>query len=728
MNKQKFSIFNKENRAILRAFAGFLIGFFLIITILTAFLLVPKINKSLESQHITDSTISLQIKSELFRHFIEDYHSLLADLAKYPVVTSAALLSKSDNPDFIDLVDNFLIDGKKSRLVLKNIAGEVIYQTSKDLEGDLISNPPWLKNIFEDEAPYYFKLIGQEKNSFRFIIAVPVIYRGYTEGILSAEITAHLNDIFSSQTINDSGGLKLRQGNVVIQSDIDDIAVPRVISKDIIAPNIELTYIGDDAPIIAAQNKLRNNILGTLFIGLVISFILFTILGYKVLEGRQESATHHKVKKNLYILPIITALIGTAASISAFLIIKGVPDIASWMSLSVLLSGITLTFFITYSFIQFIRQQQIIESVVAQRTKEVQELTSAMENAVEGVSFIDPQGCYRFVNEAYAAFCGYKPTELLNKNWEMTVHEDDRQMMTDAYQAMLKSGKTVDEPRGLRKDGSVFYKRTTMISKYDEDGNFIGHHCFMGDITERKKAEEEILRSNAELERFAFICSHDLQEPLRMIRSFSEKLQEHIGDQFKQDEKGKKYFHFIIDGATRAQNLIRDILAYSSIDSNAEQFEEVCVENLISMIKDNMIMHIEDHNCKITHDELPTILGHKTQIYQLFQNLVNNGLKYQGDNTSPHVHIGVKDTGDHWEFSVKDNGIGMEERHLNKIFDVFQRLHKKSLYAGTGVGLSICKKVVERHGGKIWVNSAKGKGSTFYFTLLKPKNLENQND
>jgi PAS domain S-box-containing protein len=725
MNKKQTSLFHKENRHLLRVLSGFLIGFFLIMTFLTAFFVVPKINQAIETQHVADSKVTLQIKSELFRHFIDDYQTLLRDLAKFPVITSAALLSQSDNPDFIDLVDNFLIDGQKSRLVLKNIAGEVIYQTSDDLIGDLISNPSWLQKVLDGDAPYHFQLLRQEANNLRFALSVPVIYRGHIEGVLSAEITSGLDEIFSSQTINDSGGFKLRQKNITIQTDIDDIKIPRVISKDIIAPNIELTYIGDDAPVLAAQKKLRNNILGTLFIGLVISFILFTIFGYQLLADKQET-TKYKKQNNAYILPIITALIGAAASISAFLIIKSVSGISLWMSFSVLLSGLVLTFFITYTFIQFIRQQQIINSIVDERTQEVKELTSAMENAVEGVSQIDPQGCYTFINEAYAGFCGYKPEELLHQNWEKTVHEDDRQMMNDAYDVMLKTGKVVAEPRGVRKDGSIFFKRTTMISKYDEAGKFVGHHCFMNDISERKKAEEEILRSNSELERFAFICSHDLQEPLRMIRSFSEKLQDHLGDQFEKDAKGKKYFNFVIDGATRAQDLIRDILAYSSIDSNAERFETVRTESIISTIKDSMVLHIEEHNCKITHDTLPDLSGNKTQIYQLFQNLINNGLKYQEDNPEPHVHIGVKDEKTHWEFSIKDNGIGMEERHLGKIFDVFQRLHKKSRYAGTGVGLSICKKVVERHGGKIWVNSKKGKGSTFYFTLLKPKNLEDK--
>ncbi|MGS2717112.1 sensor histidine kinase [Eionea flava] len=245
---------------------------------------------------------------------------------------------------------------------------------------------------------------------------------------------------------------------------------------------------------------------------------------------------------------------------------------------------------------------------------------------------------------------------------------------------------------------------------------------------DREKLITQLVNSNEELERFAFVCSHDLQEPLRMIRSFSEKLTTHIGQHLKDDEKGTKYFRFITDGATRAQTLIADILTYSSIDSDAQSLEEVSTEGLIRVIKENMQILLEERQGEITFDPLPAIRGNKTQLFQLFQNLINNGIKYQTPDTIPTVHISVEDKQQYWQFSVKDNGIGIEERHLGKIFDVFQRLHRKNQFAGTGVGLSICKKVVERHGGKLWVTSQKGSGSTFYFTLLKILEEDNNND
>ena len=244
------------------------------------------------------------------------------------------------------------------------------------------------------------------------------------------------------------------------------------------------------------------------------------------------------------------------------------------------------------------------------------------------------------------------------------------------------------------------------------------------DVTERVKLEKErekfiekLTDSNEELARFAYVCSHDLQEPLRMVRSFSELLQAHLADDLKDDAKGQKYFKFVIDGAARAQLLITDILSYSSISSDTQMLECVSLEELVSVIQKDML---DTSSGIITADALPAIHGNRTQLYQLFQNLISNGLKYQKPDAEPHVYISVKNNEQFWLLTFKDNGIGMEERHLKKIFDVFQRLHGKKQYAGTGVGLAICKKVVERHNGEIWVESEVNVGSTFFVKLLKP--------
>ena len=353
----------------------------------------------------------------------------------------------------------------------------------------------------------------------------------------------------------------------------------------------------------------------------------------------------------------------------------------------------------------------------------------AISKAVEGISRVDTDGRYIELNNAYANNAGYVPDELVGKEWGLTVHPDDLDMLNAAYADMIETGSVTAEARGIKKDGSLFYKQVTMISQYDEKNNFIGHHCFMKDISARKASEaqreklvERLSDSNEELERFAFVCSHDLQEPLRMIRSFSERLDVHLKDKIKGDKKAQKYLHFVTDGAMRSQELIHDILSYSSVNSDTSNLEHVDLNALVQVIQTTMCAEQKTIPQNISWDKLPSVMGNKTQLYQLLQNLINNGLKYQKANATPKVHVGLTDSGDEWIISVRDNGIGMNEKHLSKIFEVFQRLHRRSEYAGTGIGLSICRKVIERHGGKIWVESEIDHGSTFFFSLPKSEN------
>lgn len=230
---------------------------------------------------------------------------------------------------------------------------------------------------------------------------------------------------------------------------------------------------------------------------------------------------------------------------------------------------------------------------------------------------------------------------------------------------------------------------------------------------------DRLAYSNEELTHFAYICSHDLQEPLRMIRSFSQKLKTHMGEALTKDPKGDKYFTFIMDGAERAQILIQDILSYSKIDQSTEKIERVDLNEIVSLIKDNTEGLLKPQTGVISSEPLPFIEGNKTQLYQLFQNLINNGLKYQVKGATPTIDISAVELEKTWQISISDNGIGISAKYQNQIFDVFKRLHRRTEYAGTGIGLAICKKVVERHGGDIWVNSEEGQGATFTFTLQK---------
>ena len=245
--------------------------------------------------------------------------------------------------------------------------------------------------------------------------------------------------------------------------------------------------------------------------------------------------------------------------------------------------------------------------------------------------------------------------------------------------------------------------------------------CF--DITEMKKGaekvlfelNEDLLRSNKELEQFAYVASHDLQEPLRMVSSFTQLLSQRYKDKLDQD--AQDFIQFAVDGAIRMQILINDLLDYSRIGTRGKNFSQVDMHTVLGQVVSNLNLKIQEKNALVTNDELPEVFADEGQMVQLFQNLIGNALKFC--KSSPRIHIDAKEENEHYLFSVRDNGIGIEEQYFDKIFQIFQRLHPRDEYGGTGIGLAICKRIIERHGGKIWVESKPGKGSRFYFTILK---------
>ena len=229
-----------------------------------------------------------------------------------------------------------------------------------------------------------------------------------------------------------------------------------------------------------------------------------------------------------------------------------------------------------------------------------------------------------------------------------------------------------------------------------------------------EKRTLELTRSNSELEHFAYVASHDMREPLRMITSFLQLLEKQYTD--KLDQNAHEYIDFAVDGAKRLNNMINDLLEYSQVKSMERELVPVDTEEVLEDTLINLKIPIEESKAIITHDPLPIIIGDKEILVQLFQNLISNSIKYRSDET-PKIHISAKEEQDNHRFSVQDNGIGMELDHLERIFTIFQRLHSNEEYEGTGIGLAIAQKIVHQLGGQIWVESEKGKGSTFYFTI-----------
>jgi len=247
------------------------------------------------------------------------------------------------------------------------------------------------------------------------------------------------------------------------------------------------------------------------------------------------------------------------------------------------------------------------------------------------------------------------------------------------------------------------------------------------DITERKRAERELKQaealkqavealelSNRDLEQFAYVASHDLQEPLRMVASFTQLLAKRY--QGKLDKDADEFIAYIVAGAERMQVLINDLLTYSRVDTRGESFEPIDSEAAFDQAIANLRVAIEEGEAVITHDPLPPLIADNSQIVQLFQNLLGNAIKFHGKEP-PRIHVSARQENNEWVFSFRDNGIGIAPEYFDRVFVIFQRLHSREEYPGTGTGLAICKRIVDRHGGRIWVESELNKGSTFYFAI-----------
>ncbi len=360
--------------------------------------------------------------------------------------------------------------------------------------------------------------------------------------------------------------------------------------------------------------------------------------------------------------------------------------------------------------------------------KEAAEALRQTEERYRGLVELSPEGVFVnrndrivLVNPAALQLFGASSAEqLLGKSPFEVFHPDCHAVMHQRISQVL-AGQRVPliEEKIVRLDGVVVDVEVVAAPVTDQGERAI--LVLLRDITERKRAEAalrqtaaELERSNRDLEQFAYVASHDLQEPLRAVGGYVKLLQHRFPE--KLDAKARDYIAGAFDGATRMERLITDLLAYSRVGTHGATFVPADLEAVLDQTLRNLQAGIESARATVTHDPLPTLPVDATQIMQLFQNLIGNALKFHGESP-PRIHVGAQRQDDRWVFSVRDNGIGIEPQYFEKIFHIFQRLHTRKAYSGTGIGLAICKKIVERHGGKIWVESQPGQGSTFYFSI-----------
>ncbi|MBX9570237.1 MAG: PAS domain S-box protein [Candidatus Obscuribacterales bacterium] len=353
-------------------------------------------------------------------------------------------------------------------------------------------------------------------------------------------------------------------------------------------------------------------------------------------------------------------------------------------------------------------------------------LRLVIEASPSGMIMIDREGRIVLVNSQIEKQFGYARSELLGQPIEILVPEGAKRVHQHDRNEYIKSPVTRSmgtgrELFGLRKDGSQVPVEIGLNPLESEGKVFVLASVI--DISQRKETEEllkqkiiELQRSNEDLQQFAYVSSHDLQEPLRVISNFTQLLSKKYRNEI--DERADQYIDFIVDATKRMQELINDLLAYSRVESKGHEFQKTdCNEALTNAIS-NLKLTIQETNASIHCEGLPELPADATQLIQLFQNLISNAIKFRSDSP-PEINVWAEDRKSYWQFFVEDNGKGFDMKYAERIFIIFQRLHARDAYPGSGIGLAICKRIVERHGGSISVQSEEGKGTTFSFTLPK---------
>jgi PAS domain S-box-containing protein len=389
---------------------------------------------------------------------------------------------------------------------------------------------------------------------------------------------------------------------------------------------------------------------------------------------------------------------------------------------------------------QDINERKLAEIESLRKSEQLQSLSNELENIIDSIPglvfYKDTKNRYIRVNKyicdahkmSKKQLEGLSLNDLYPRGQAQAYYEDDLQVIRSRQSKI-----NIDEPWGDR------WVSTSKIPYLNETGEVIGVIGVSMDVTERKLAEEELKkhrdhleelvnertmeldnaiiglkRSNQELEQFAYVASHDLQEPLRMVSSYTQLLERRYKDQLDQD--ARDFIFFAVDGANRMQHLINDLLDYSRVTTRGKPFAKLDLSTVLGHAIANLQKKVQETGALIVNDDLPFVYGDEVQLVRVFQNLLDNAMKFRGTDP-PRINVSAKTLDEKIQISITDNGIGIDKIYSDRVFTIFQRLHTKVEYPGTGIGLAICKRTIERHGGKIWFESEPGKGTTFYFTL-----------
>lgn len=330
---------------------------------------------------------------------------------------------------------------------------------------------------------------------------------------------------------------------------------------------------------------------------------------------------------------------------------------------------------------------------------------------------LDPQGIITSWNAGVEKLLGYSEKEWIGKHASVifTPEEKAVEVCESEMQVAQETGSATDIRWHRHKNGSEFFANGFMNALHDERGTLIGYAKIMSDETARKQLQDSLTESNTALEQFAYVASHDLQEPLRTMRAFAELLSSKYRERL--DPEADKCLNFIITGAQRMGALIKDLLAYARLTTENERPSSIALDEDLEAALTHLEQAIAESGASITHDPLPTLRVDRGQMVRLFQNLIGNAVKYRKAHEPSKVHISAEQKGAEWVISIRDNGIGFDPKYTSTIFMPFKRLHSAEEYAGTGVGLAICRRIVQAQGGRIWAQSAPGEGATFFFAL-----------